>query len=213
MNSISTYAINLEKRTERKIHLLRQFKNKKEFDVKLVKAIETENGALGLWQTIIHIIKDLVQQDVDYILICEDDHQFTEHYSKDFLFDKITIAKEKKTDILIGGVSWFGNVLQIQDNLFWVDQFTGTQFIILFKDFYQKILNADFQNGDTADRVICALTENKLLIYPFISTQKEFGYSDATTKNNTDGYVTEIFDKSVAVMDNLVKVKKFYNEQ
>jgi len=209
--NIETYIINLEKRTERYAHANMQFLRKNQFEVNFVRAIENVNGALGLWQTIVCTIQSLDPNENDYILICEDDHTFTKKYNIQKLLSTIREAQEKQADVLLGGVSWFLDALQISENLFWVDQFTGTQFMIIFRKFYQTILNADFNMGDTADRKICALTTNKLLIYPFISVQKEFGYSDATPFNNKEGYVTEIFEKSSVVLSNMVKVNSFYN--
>lgn len=209
--NINTYIINLEKRTARKSHSIEQFSKEKQFDVNFIKAFENANGAKGLWQTIVHIIQNVSTNEDDYILICEDDHMFTKNYNAQKLLNFIKEAQKKQADILLGGVSWFEDAVQVPENLFWVDQFTGTQFMIIFKKFYQTILNADFNIGDTADRKICELTNNKFLIYPFISTQKEFGYSDATPFNNNAGYVTEIFEKSSEVLYNIVKVKDFYN--
>lgn len=40
----------------------------------------------------------------EFILVCEDDHQFTEDYSVSFLFSCIEETKEKDGDILAGGV-------------------------------------------------------------------------------------------------------------
>jgi hypothetical protein len=59
--------------------------------------------------------------------------------------------------------------------------------MILFKQFYNAILETEFGEYDAADYKIAALTNNIFFIYPFISVQKEFGYSDATTKNNREG--------------------------
>lgn len=207
---INTYIINLAKRTDRKAHILGQFKHRPEFNVQLVKAIPNENGALGLWETIVHIIKDLAPQEEDYILIVEDDHQFTDAYHEEILFKEILTAQKKGADVLLGGVSWFTEALQIQDNLFWVDKFNATQFLIVFRGFYTKLLESEFTPGDTADKIIYEISENKFLIYPFISTQKEFGYSDATTKNNREGYVTEIFETSDLVLSHIVKVGEYY---
>ncbi len=209
---IKTYVINLEKRKERKSHASAQFLNEKYYLLNFVKAIENVNGALGLWQTIVQIIQNSYIREDDYILICEDDHEFTKKYNIQKLLSAIKEAEEKKADVLLGGVSWFLDALQTSKNLFWIDQFTGTQFMIVFKKFYKKIINADFNVGDTADRKICELTTSKFLVYPFISVQKEFGYSDATPFNNKEGYVTEIFEKSDMILSHIIQANNFYQK-
>lgn len=210
LQPISTYSINLEKRIERKNHCIQQFKNKPEFILQIVKAIEDKDGALGLWLTIKYIIENLVPKHTPFILLCEDDHLFTNHYNKEILFEAIQHAKQKQADVLMGGVSWFGDALQISKSLFWVDQFTGTQFVVVYRRFFNSILQAEFLAGDTADRKIATLSANKFFMFPFISTQKEFGYSDATTKNNIDGYVDQIFNDTSEKLEHLVKVASFY---
>ncbi|PTS97819.1 hypothetical protein DBR11_16345, partial [Pedobacter sp. HMWF019] len=61
------------------------------------------------------------------------------------------------------------------------------------------------------DYKISYLAEKKFVIYPFISTQKEFGYSDVTTQNNIVGRVTKIFDDVIEKFSQLDQVSSFYN--
>jgi GR25 family glycosyltransferase involved in LPS biosynthesis len=210
MQQIPTYIINLLRRTDRKTHILKQFKNREEFNIKIVKAVESQLGAIGLWKTITKIIKDLTPKDAEYILICEDDHLFTAKYTKECLFKNIRLAENNGADILLGGVSWLDNAVQISQDLFWVDKFSGLQFTVIFKRFYDVILNAEFNNNDVADHKIATLTDKKFVIYPFISTQKEFGYSDVTVKNDESGWVDSLFAGTSEKLHQLKKVFNFY---
>lgn len=94
--------INLAKRTDRKSHALAQFAGKAEFTIQLVNAIENENGALGLWQTILQILNTAKENRCKYVLICEDDHQFTDNYSKKQFLKSIANAQALDADILTG---------------------------------------------------------------------------------------------------------------
>lgn len=210
IQSIPTYSINLERRIDRKEHCIHQFQDKPEFNLHIIKAIEDKSGALGLWLTIKHIVKDLAPKDTPYILICEDDHQFTGHYNKERLFDAIQEADKKQADVLMGGVSWFGDALQISKDLFWVDEFTGAQFVVVYRKFFNKILQADLLLGEVADKKMAAMSTSKFCMVPFISIQKEFGYSDVTAKNNTLGYVDQIFSDTSEKLEHLDKVASFY---
>ncbi|TCD27796.1 hypothetical protein EZ456_07560 [Pedobacter psychrodurus] len=208
--SIPTYAINLRERTDRVDHIKSQFEGRSEFDLKLLQTDKHEIGTIGLWQNIVKIITEAKKKDIEYVIICEDDHVFTNKYMPKMLYEYIFLCQQKKVDILLGGVSWFNDALQISKNLFWVDQFTGLQFVVVFKRFFEVILEAGFNDIDTADLKISSLAKNKLVIYPFISIQKEFGYSDVTAKNNAGGYVDSIFKNTLAMMDKIAKVKRFY---
>ena len=43
---------------------------------------------------------------------------------------------------------------------------------------FSKILNYNFKEGDTADGVLSHIADSPQVMYPPISTQKDFGYSD-----------------------------------
>src|SRR5699024_10355295 len=131
-----------------------------------------------------------------YILLCEDDHKFTKDYSLSYLYSCIAEAKEKNADILLGGVSWFSNIVKTSSKLLWVEKFSGTQFMIIFKKFYPILLDADFGTTDSADYKICSLTNSIFCMQTFISVQQNFGYSDATKMNNKAGRVERLFENS-----------------
>ncbi len=210
MNTIPTYAINLEKRTDRKANIFAEFNGRSEFTLTIVPAVEHIIGAIGLWSSILTIIQKEKQIGSEYILICEDDHQFTKEYKKESIFGNINKAKNAGADILLGGVSWFGTVLQISEELFWVDCFNATQFMIIFKKFYNKLLESKFTEKDNADFKISSLSDNIMIMYPFISTQKEFGYSDVTKENGEEGRVTTLFTNKMEKLTQLQTVTKFY---
>ena len=108
------------------------------------------------------------------MIICEDDHIFTPAYNKDYLFANIIGANAQGSELLSGGVGGFGTAVPVDTNRYWMDWFWSTQFIIIFKPLFQKILDYDFKDTDTADGVLSVLAKDKMTIYPFISVQKRF---------------------------------------
>src|SRR5580698_8291267 len=132
MVSIPTYVINLKKRTDRKENVLKEFAGRPEFKVNMVEAIEHSRGATGLWLTIREILLNRVDPSEEFILLCEDDHQFTEYYAEERLRSFIREAAERNADVLCGGVSWFDDSFPVLENLFWVRKFSGLQFTIIF---------------------------------------------------------------------------------
>lgn len=207
---IPTYAINLTRRTDRKESVLSEFLGRKEFRLTVVPAVEHQVGSFGLWRTIYAIVQNANEESLDYVLICEDDHIFTDDYSVEKLYAAIDKCFELKADVLLGSVSWFDQVLQVDKQLFWVDRFNGTQFMLIFKKYYQAMLDVDFQMIDIADMKMSSITDAIFVMYPFVSVQKEFGYSDVTNKNNNEGHVTELFNKRKEKLMHLHKVSEFY---
>lgn len=210
LSTIPAYIINLPARNDRRAHTLATFAGRDEFAINIVKACTDPVGAVGLWKTIRHILQNLVQEEDEFILLCEDDHQFTQYYSKEYLWQCMEAAHHLEAEILLGGISWLTAAFRVTDHIFWVEKFSGLQFTILFKRFFEKILRADFVAGDAADHTMAGLAQNKFFIYPFLSTQKEFGYSDVTLMNNATQRVDELFATSAHNVRTLITVEEFF---
>jgi len=207
---IKTFVINLPQRRDRKEHTLEQFFEKNEFEVVIVEAQVHKIGAVGLWTTIVDIIKTAIAGDDELIIICEDDHQFTNQYSKEFFFDAIENAKNFGADILSGGISSCSNCIKVSDFLFWNESFTGFQFTIIFRKFFLQMLSVSFEMDDATDYKVSSMTVNTFFIFPFISIQKDFGYSDATSANNTRN-VEDLFkhcSDKISYLDQIYTVVK-----
>lgn len=190
---IPTYVIHMQERSERKEHIMRQFAGRKEFDVRFVDACTHTRGATGLWNSICKIVREAEKGNEDIILICEDDHTFTQEYDAQHFLRQVLIAGTLGTQILYGGVGGFGSMLPVCDGMYWTDWNWCTQFTIVYRKAYQTILNAEFGANDVADEFLSRLLPYTLFIYPFISEQTDFGYSDVTPSNNRRGRITEHF--------------------
>ncbi|WP_339903366.1 hypothetical protein [uncultured Cyclobacterium sp.] len=212
MEKTNVFAINLVKRKDRKASIISEFADKEEFQLTIVPAIEHQFGAVGLWHTICNIVKKSEKEELDYVIICQDDHTFTSQYQDISLQKTIEDAKQFQADILLGGVSWFSTCIPVGKNLNWVEKFSGLQFAVIFKKFYSKILSTDFQEGNAGDYTMSALSHQIYFIYPFISIQKDFGYSDVTAKNNAKGRVGKLFKDSDDLVKATNQVISFYKK-
>jgi GR25 family glycosyltransferase involved in LPS biosynthesis len=210
VNPIPTFVVNLERRIQRKTNVLKEFAGRAEFNVEVVKAVEDKFAAMGLWKTIVGIVEKAVARNHDYIIICEDDHKFTRDYSLPLMNMNIEKASALDCDILLGGVSWNGDSIQIDDTLFWTKSFSGLQFSIIFKRFFHKILEANLKNFGAADYFICDLSEHVFVMHPFISIQRSYPYSDVTPMNNQIGRVRDLFSRSQKRLKALRKVYSYF---
>jgi len=209
--AIPTYIINLPERQDRLEHIKKQFAGKEEFDIKIIEACKNPIGALGLWESIRKIIKMAIDNDDDLLIICEDDHEFTANYSKSLLLKNIVEAHEQHTDMLSGGICWFDKALRITNNRAWVSTSYCTQFIILYKRVFEKILNEPYNYTVTADGMLSQILSNKMVFFPFISLQKDFGYSDISIKNNKDKEVERnLFDTQIERLKRIYEAKEAY---
>jgi len=210
---LPVYVINLANRTDRLVHIKDQFKERHEFEVNIIEACENENGALGLWRSLVKIVKIAQEKEEDVIIICEDDHEFTRNYSKKLLIDSIIMANEQGVNILIGGLGSFKNIVPITNSLCWVDHFWSTQFLIIYKQFFNAILTEPFtEPTDTADGKFSEMTSSKMAIFPFISIQKEFGYSDISEsrRKNIGLSTDELFKQAESKLGRIYEARDFY---
>lgn len=203
--------VNLSQRKDRYNYIVQSFKLRKEFVFKVFRPSPQASGSVSLWITIKKII-ETVDPSLNFFILCEDDHEFTSHYSFDLLQKFINQAQQLDADILCGGVSWFKTGMQVSKNLFWVKKFSGLQFTVIFKKFYQPLLDASFSEFDQADYKISDLTDKKFVIYPFISIQKDFGYSDVTRRNHEERRVERLFEEASERFSLLRKVNDNYSD-
>ncbi len=191
---IETYIINLEKRADRLSDVLSQFEGKEEFNINIYKAIECERGAYGLYLSFINIIRQAKDRNLPYVLICEDDHMFTSNYDKGLLFSDIDYASQNGCDVLYGGVSMCLLSKKVRDNLYAVRNTWGTNFLVVFSNAYDRILDGFFdKDKDVLDEWLHKILAKHFAICPFISIQKDYGYSDVTNSNNIRGMVSNLF--------------------
>lgn len=210
---IPVYIINLNERKERKKHILNEFRDKKEFLYQVISTEKDKNPRMGLWNNIVHAVNLAKRNNDDIIIICEDDHYFTENYSSGLLIKEIYEAYEQGADILLGGIGGFGQAIPVGYRRYWIDSFWCTQFLIIYKQFYNEILSYKFKETDTADGVLSQLTMNKMVIYPFISEQKDFGYSDVTLSNMENaGRIREHFEYTKQRLKSIEYISRMYNK-
>lgn len=205
---IPVYVINLKERTERYEHIKQQFLGKDEFVVEIIQSEKNVRGNVGLWENIVHIVRTAQNKEEDIIILCEDDHIFTQDYNKKNFIQSILNSYEQNVQVISGGTSGgFSFVIPVDKNRYWVNHFWGLQFTVIFSSFFNDILNYIFLIDDTADDVISSLTVNKMVIYPFISIQKDFGYSDVTLKNHiNENWVDKLFQKSQETLEIYKKI-------
>ena len=147
-----------------------------EFDLHYVMAQDR-------WKNFYNIVGQACRQgEDDAVVICYEGHHFTKDYLPAVLFDKIIRSAKLGTHILIGGCSSFSNLVPVEEGLFWVDNFEGANFYVVFKHAFQSILEVSPAIDESLERVLSHLLPNKLLLSPFISWVGVEGHSDKQLK-------------------------------
>lgn len=209
--TLPVYIISLPERKDRRKSIQEEFSDKPEFDVHLTDAVKHRIGAVGLWKSITNIIKSVASRDDDdVIVLCEDDHHFTSNYDRDLFFSQIVEGASYGAELLYGGVCRFGNLVPVKEGLFWLDWSWCTQFVVVYRPAFHRIIEAAFSDTDVADEFLSHMFSKKFLVEPFVSVQKDFGYSDIEKGYNGDDF-TQQFDLAEKQMRNYTRVARKYN--
>jgi len=193
---IPVYVYNLPERPERKESIIHTFEGKPEFELHIIPAIKKERGADGLWASILNVIQNVIEGEDEVVILCEDDHVFTADYDRDLFLQDVIEAGRQGCQILYGGIGNFHNAVPVSERRFWIDWSWCAQFMVIYRPAFEIILNAKFGKTDVADEFLSRILPNKMTLFPFISVQKEFGYSDVTATNNKKGVLTQYFKET-----------------
>lgn len=107
----SVFVIDTMERKERRIHIIEEFTDRKEFPLEILCKEKHRLGNVGLWENVVHHVAKRKKLRLPYIVICEDDHIFTKDYDEIRLMRLIDQANKQCADILLGGVSWCSTLM------------------------------------------------------------------------------------------------------
>lgn len=133
-------------------------------------------------------------------------------FSYEALINNIQQAISLKAEILSGGVSWFDLPIKATSNLFYIDQFNGMQFTVIFESVYEKILDHDYTEETVTDICLSNICSNIFVMWPFLSVQKEFGYSDVTENNSQTGMLKSLFENTYKRFERYNAIKQRLNQ-
>jgi hypothetical protein len=160
-------------------HVNEQFSGRKEYRRIGQANIENENTAN---QVIMAVIEEAEAKEYDFIILCKNYHDFPPSYDHSFFERCLLQADRIGANVLLGGATGFVDSVKIIDNLFWIDFFTDSTFVILYKRFYKTLANLVKNNSlHSIERIISDNVNNIMLTYPFISFPREFQNSKPNT--------------------------------
>jgi len=191
--NINVIFINLERRTDRKISVINEFKKINVEDPICFKAIELQNGALGCSMSHLKCLEIAKKNNYDYVLICEDDIEFLDPplFLKQL---KIFLDSSINWDVVLIAGNNMVPYLPINDNCIKVMNCQTTTGYIVKKHYYdklidnfktgiQKLIKEPTNNLYKIDKYWFSLQreDNWYLIIPLSIVQKE-DYSDIEKK-------------------------------
>lgn len=171
--SIPTYIMPLQTLYDNE-RLKAEFKDKNEYNLKFVPLVKVAKEPIDRLNTLKNIVREAQIADEDFILVCDDKHTFTSDYSFSEFKKAIIKAYYLNTKMLLCGFLGEGNnILFLNSSLFWLDSFSKSSFLVLYKSIYQNILDLVPDNTLSYEDQLSSITSNKLCLFPIISASRK----------------------------------------
>jgi len=147
INNITTYYINLEKRTDRNKLVLEELKKININNPIRFNAIEMKNGAIGCSLSHIKVLELALENNLDYVFICEDDIEILDH---ELFLNNVTkfLNSNIEWDVLIIAGNNMLPYQQIDNYLIKVYNCITTTGYIVKKHYINELLN-NYREGLT----------------------------------------------------------------
>jgi GR25 family glycosyltransferase involved in LPS biosynthesis len=194
--------INLKRRQDRLIDIYEEM-GKMGIPFEVVTAIENENGAIGLRDTLVSILEQGVKEKWESVLIFEDDCVFTQN--KDVVDDTINRAITQLPDnwqiLYLSAQCTCGFTHRVGSNLLGLQGAFATHSWAISQQGMKDILGSNLQAP--IDNHVVANTQkqgNTYITYPILTTQKA-GTSDiGGTYIEWDAFITPRYYQKLAEM-------------
>lgn len=193
--SIPTYIIPSYEFEQFRSQIPYQFEKKKIFDLKFVSPAQLDSSIESYWRCIKEIVQSAIVSDEDVIVICEDNHSFTEVFSEQSFLRDIINAHRLGAGILCGGIDDIEVAVPIANGMFWISAFKSCSFLLLFKSVFEKILSHSIDCFLTKGDLFRELTSNKIVLFPPISVQTNFQNNNSCPTDSADAMVSSRLDK------------------
>jgi glycosyl transferase family 25 len=146
-----------------------QFGGREEFAIVPIAMPQQGDGEARIWEGIRKAVAGGMENDEELIILSGEEHRFTKEYSRDELIRQIMEAYGQRAEILSGGVGEFDVGIPVGAGRFWISSLSGLQFLVLYRNIFQRILDHQFTGEDSAAKALSAITSYKMVLFPFIS--------------------------------------------
>lgn len=165
----------MENALERRVDIKESLKH---YKWKFVTPETPHNGQDSLRRTHISLIKKMIEEDLPYIIVAEDDLLPTEHFNT--LFDRIEEADKTYSDVLLAGVCFGLNHIKLSDTLYRAKFFDGSQLIVYFNRIKYKMDYILNNHNITLTPVLMSSNLDIKIGFPFCTYQKKYEDSMCT---------------------------------
>lgn len=163
------HVISLEKSLDRRYDVE---KNLEGYEYKFVTPELPHDGQWSLTRTHISLIKKMILENEDYIIVAEDDLLPSDNFSN--YLDRIVEANKMHADVLLLGVCWSKGHAEITETMYQANGFDGTQLVVYFNRIKTKLHRMETNRNYCISHVLMTSFLNIKIGFPFCAYQKKF---------------------------------------
>lgn len=200
------YCINLDKRTDRWEHALKEFEYVGVLDrVKRISGVEHQDGRIGLIKSFLKIFKDVQNRNVENVLIFEDDVTFIKENNPIETLEKaIEQVGNIEWSLFYLGANTHEKCMIFRPNLILLKNAFSAHAVAYNHKTYKQIIDKFYNTNkiksikDINDVFFCEQIQNKrtsFCVNPIIATQYP-SYSDLEKKDVNYSFIEERFIKN-----------------
>jgi GR25 family glycosyltransferase involved in LPS biosynthesis len=212
----NAYIINLEENTDRKNHMINEFKDLS-LNLNFVNAIKHSPGWVGCLKSHLYIINMAKKLNLDYVIVLEDDVNILDKTNFNKKFDIIMDYLKNNLDkwqicnlgaYAIPKTSCSNKFIYNEIQFLEINKYNAASFVIYNKSVYDFLLNYNdliatkLKNTYKIDHIISVHLKT-ITTFPQISSQKNNIYSDLTCSIRND--LDYLFQLSIKQFNKLLK--------
>lgn len=173
------HVISKEKAVERRTDVERNLMGQ---DYVFVGPEKPLDGQWSLTRTHVSLIKKMVCEGLDYIIVAEDDLLPSADFES--YRDRIKEADDMKADVLLLGVCFARGHSRLTDTMYQARDFDGTQLVVYFNRIKGKLQRIEGNRNYCISHVLMSSFLNVKIAFPFCAYQKRYDDSMCTSDQN-----------------------------
>jgi hypothetical protein len=166
---LPVFAINCTDRESMNQRIKLNFENRDGFLLDRLYSTEHPSSA-WVWETLTDIFKRSLGASNDFVIICNEQHVFSNQFEYKYLIKNIIEGYCQNADVLCGGIDGGASyAMKISENRFWLNSFFPLRFVVFYRKFYKKFIDNPFSESSSIFSQIANLSKGVMVIHPPVS--------------------------------------------
>ena len=141
------------------------------FDLRFFDLVDVNRGpqlnTQKKWDSLRAIINKAKENEFELIALLTGKNVSFDFMGGHYLLKNILEASAQNAEILLGHLNDFTYAVPISESRYWIDRFNGSDFFVIYRQLYDKILAVYDCDDESVFQKLSSLTVNKMVLFPF----------------------------------------------